>query len=100
MSDDLASVSGEMKEKFEFFRRKVQRAAHHFDAVGRGVDDKVACADGGFCALGGAAQMSTYASKEFLNAEWLGYVVVGAGVEGLDLGAFVIAHGEDQHGCG
>jgi len=36
--------------------------------------------------------------QQFLDAEGLGDVVVGAGVEGFDLGALVIAHGENEHG--
>lgn len=97
VGDDLAGVAGKVKEEFEFLRRKVQRPTHDLDAVCRRIDDEVAGGDCGLCALGGAAEMSTYAGKEFLNVEGLGYVVVGAGIESFDLGAFVVAYGEDEH---
>ena len=43
------------------------------------------------------AQVGPHARQQFLNAEWLGHVVVGAGIERLDLGALVITHREHQH---
>jgi len=46
------------------------------------------------------AQVGTDPGQQFLDAEGLGDVVVGAGVEGFDLGALVIAHGENEHGGG
>ncbi len=42
--------------------------------------------------------MGAHAGQQFLNAERLGDVVVGAGVERLDLGALVVAHGKNQDG--
>ena len=40
--------------------------------------------------------MSAYAGEQFLNAEGLGDVIVGTGIEGFDLGALVFANGEDN----
>ena len=54
--------------------------------VGADVDDEVAGLDGRGGALGGAAQVGADAGQQFLNAEGLGDVVVGAGVERFDLG--------------
>ncbi len=64
------------------------------------IHHEVAGLDGRRGPLRGAAQMGADAGQQFLNAEGLGDVVVGAGVEGLDLGALVVAHGEDQHRSG
>ena len=70
--------------------------AEHGDAVVGDVDDEVAGLDGRGGALGSAAQMGADAGQQLLNAEGLGDVVVGAGVEGLNLGALVVADGENQ----
>jgi hypothetical protein len=44
--------------------------------------------------------VSTNAGEEFLNAEGLGDVVIRTGIEGFDLGALVVADGEDDDGRG
>ncbi len=61
------------------------------------VDHKVAGLDGRGGPLRRAAQMGADAGQQFLNAEWLGHVVVGAGIERLDLRALVIANRKHQH---
>ena len=47
---------------------------------------------------GGAPQQSPQARQHFLHVEWLGDIVVGAGVDTLDLVAPSVAGGQDQDG--
>ena len=61
------------------------------------VDHKVAGLDGRGGALRGPPQMRPHAGQQFLNAEGLGYIVVGAGVERLHLRSLVVADGKNQH---
>src|ERR1019366_5082225 len=42
--------------------------------------------------------MSAHAGEEFLDAEWLGDVVIRTSIESFDFGAFVVANGEDDDG--
>jgi hypothetical protein len=37
--------------------------------------------------------------QQLLNAEWLGHVVVGARIERLYLGSFLVPHREHDDGC-
>ena len=48
-------------------------------------------------ALRSAAQMRPHPRQQFLNAEWLGHVVVGAGVQRLHLRPLVLADRKNQH---
>ena len=97
VSEDLAGVAREEQEQVEFFGGEVHGAAGDADGVRGGIDDKIADLDGAVAgALGSAAEMSTDAGKEFLDVEGLGDVVVGSGIEGFDLGVFLIADGEDD----
>src|ERR1700677_52424 len=100
MRNDLAGVAGQVDEQVEFLGCEVDGAAKHSDGVSRRIDDEVANLNGGCRAFRSAAQMGTNAGKQLLNAEWLGNVVVGSGVKGLDFGALVVAHGENHDRCG
>ena len=80
-------------------------AAGDVDAVLAVVDGEVARGEDagighGGCAVGRArvADGGADAREELLGAEGLGEVVVGAGVEGLDLIALVAAGGDDKDG--
>jgi hypothetical protein len=59
------------------------------------VHHEVAGLNCGRGALGGAAQVGADPGQQLLDAEGLGDVVVGAGVEGFHLGALVVADGEE-----
>lgn len=101
MGDDLAGVASEMEQEVEFFRGEVNGLTLHRNGMGGHIDDEVARFDGGGGAFRRAAEVGAHAGHEFLDAEGLGHVVVGAGVEGFDLGALVIAYGEhDDRGGG
>ena len=84
VGDDLAGVTREMKQEFKLFGREVQRLTGDFDAVGCCINHEVADGDGGLGALGSAAEVCANAGEQFLDAEWLGDIVIGAGVEGLN----------------
>ncbi len=45
----------------------------------------------------GAAQQRTHAGQHFLKMKWLGDIIVGPGVEALNLVAPTIPRGEDQY---
>ncbi len=96
MGDGLAGLAREIEKQFEFGRREAERFSAELGGVGFGVDDEVAGFDDGDDAFGGAAEMGTDAGEKFLDAEGLGDVVVGAGVEGLDFALLVLSNGEDD----
>ena len=94
---DLACIAGKKEEKIEFFGREVDGAGGDGDGVGGGIDEKIADLDRSIAgALRSAAEMGADAREELLDAEGLGDVVVGAGVEGFHLGVLLIAHGKDE----
>ena len=61
------------------------------------VNHKVAGLDGRRGALRSAAQMRPHPRQQLLNAEWLGDVVVGAGIERFHLRPLVLANRQNQH---
>jgi len=100
MGDDLAVVAGQVGDELEFFGGEVDGASLDGDGVGDGVDEEVSGLNGAGGALRGAAEVGADAGEEFVVAEGLGDVVVGASVEGFDLGALVVADGEYEDGGG
>src|SRR2546430_1464331 len=70
------------------------------DGFGGQVDGEV---DGGYDSgflrgWGGAAQRGAHAGEEFVHAERFGDVVVGAGIQGVDLRGFGVPGGQDDDG--
>jgi len=55
--------------------------AKHSNGVSVGVKYEIADFDGGRGPLGSATQMGADPGEQFLDDEWLGYVVVGSGVQ-------------------
>ncbi len=100
VGEDFAGVAGEEKKQVEFLGCEMNGTAGDGDGVGTGIDEKVANFNGAIAGtLGRTAKMGAHAGEELLNAERLGDVVVGAGIEGLHFGVLLIAHGEDEDGC-
>ena len=98
MRDHFAGVARQVEQQFEFLGREVNGFARNFDAVGGGINHKITGHNGRLGALRGAAQMGPHPRQQFLDAERLGDVVVGAGVERLNFGALVIAYRENEDG--
>jgi hypothetical protein len=103
VAEDLAGTVGHVEEQVELLGGEVDVGAADGDAVVGDVDGEVADVDG----LGGggiegslAAELGADAGLELLDVEGLGDVVVGAGVEGGDLGSLLLADGEDEDGSG
>ncbi len=94
---DLARMPGEVEHQVELFGREVNRLALHGDSVRGCIHDEVAGLDGGGGAFGCTAKMGAHAGQQFLNAEGLGDVVIGAGVEGLNLGSFVVTNRKHEY---
>ncbi len=85
MRHHLAGVARQVQKQIEFLGREMNGLALHGDGMGSLIDDEVASLDGRSGTLRGAAQMRAHAGQQFLNAEWLGHIVVGAGVERFNL---------------
>jgi len=99
MSKDLARIAREQQQEIEFLGGEMYGAAGDGDGVSRRVDDKVAHLDRTVAgAFGSAAEMGAHAGEELLDAEGFGDVVVGAGIEGFNLGVLLIAHRENEDG--
>jgi hypothetical protein len=96
MGNDPPGVSREMNQQLKFLRREVQWFSNDLDAVRHGVNDEVTRADYRFGSLRRAPQMRTHSGEEFLDAERLCDVIVGAGIERLNLRTLVIANRQDQ----
>ena len=101
MGEDLSGVLSEDDEEVELLGCEVGFLAADEDFVLRNVDDEVAHGDD-LLGLGGgggaAAELGADAGLQFLDAEGLGDVVVGAGVERGYFDGFLIANGEDDDG--
>ena len=70
------------------------------DLVCGGVDAEVADLEFAnrfeFVIGGNAAQVGAHTRQQFVHAEGLGDVVVGAGIEGFKLLPFLVAHGDNE----
>jgi len=97
MGDDLTGMPGQVHEEIKFLRREMKGLSKHLREMRSLVDDKVSGLD--FCsgALGRPAQMRANACEKLLNAEGLGYVIVGSRIQRFDLAAFLAAHRQDEY---
>jgi len=101
VAEDAVGVVGHVEQELELFGGEMDVGAADVDAVLVDVDGEVADVDGvAERGLGGvlAAELGADAGFELLNVERFGYIIVGAGVEGGDLGSFLLADGEDDDG--
>jgi hypothetical protein len=99
MGENLSGVLGEDDEEVELLGRKVGFLAADEDFVLGNVDDEVSYGDdllGLGCGCGAAAELGADAGLQLLDAERLGNVIVGAGVEGGYFDGLLIADGEDD----
>lgn len=98
MSENLAGVLREVEEQIELRGCEVDGVAEQGDGVRVRIDAEVARFNRSAHAFRSAPQVSAHTSEEFLGAEWLGDVVVGAGIECFDFGLFLVAHGKHHDG--
>jgi hypothetical protein len=100
--DELAAVDGKHAQQFEFDRGQVDLSAVAGHAPRCKVDCHWADAHDRFVGvIAAAAQDGADAGGELLGAEWLGDVVVGAGVERAHLLVFIAqgAEHDDREGA-
>ena len=92
MGDDFAGVLREVGQQLEFRRRKMHGLVADGDGVGILIDGEVAYRYDGSGSLRSSPQMRANPRQQLLNTEWLGDVIIRAGVESFHLGAFLIAN--------
>src|SRR2546423_2440668 len=93
-------IMHEIREQPILVRRKLHGIAVHADATGAGVEPDRSAIELALGVPGGAAQQRADARKHFLKMKGFGYVIVGAGVEALRLGAPAVARREYEDGHG
>src|SRR5262249_55559223 len=101
-SPDGARLAEESREQAELGRREVHFAAGFVNGAGFEIHGDVReTVDGRLLTARLApAQEGPGTGQELSHPEWLRHVVVGAGVEELDLLALLAAYGQDQDGNG
>ena len=103
MGEDLSGVLGEDDEEVELLGCEVCFLAANENFVLGNVDDEVAHGDdllGLGCGRGATAKLGADAGLQLLDAEGLGDIVVGSGVERGYFDGLLIADGEDDDGRG
>src|SRR5262245_42886857 len=95
--DHAAGVVHEIGEQAVLVRGELDRVAVHAHAAGAGIEAHRAAIELALGVPGGAPQQRADARQHLLQVEGLGDVVVGAGVEALDLVAPAVAGGENEH---
>ena len=99
VGDDLSAMLEQQTEECVFFDGEVNVRAGLGHGASREIDLHVAERCDAYLAGGlGAAEEDADAGEEFAAAEGFGEVVVGAGIQGGDLGGFVALDGEDEDG--
>ena len=95
----FSSVGDELPKQLEFLGRQLYGSAFYGDRAFFEIDHQIVGNEGRDGVAGaGATQGSADAGHQFLDAEGLDDVIIGAGVERLDLVAFGVAHGEHDDG--
>ena len=97
MRHHLAGMAREVQQQIKFLGSKVNRLSLHRDSVSSASMHEVACLHRAGSAFRSSAHVGAHAGEQFLDAERLGHIIIRAGVEGLNLGAFVLANAEHQH---
>ena len=94
--DDAARMVHEIGQQPVLVRGELHRVAVHRHAAGAGVELHRPAGDLARGMAGGAAQQGAHAGEQLLHVEGLRYVIVGAGIEALDLVAPAVAGGQDD----
>src|SRR3984957_20691353 len=97
MCHHLTGVASQVQQQLEFLGREMGWLALNGEGVRLHVNYKVACFEGGSGALRRAPQMRSDPSQQLLNAEWLGYIVVGARIQRFHFRPLVLADRKHQH---
>ena len=89
MSEHLIGMGRKIRQQVEFFRRETYFAITHQHLAGTQNRFEIADLNARLLLVlglqGGSSQACPHACQEFVHAEWLRYIIVGAGIEGLDL---------------
>src|SRR5512133_2045442 len=87
-------------QEIVFLRRQLDLPGADFDDAAHEVDGKIAEAERGPLAVGLQLmpKRRPHPGEQLVHAEGLGYVIVSAEIERLDLARFVAATGEDDDG--
>ena len=99
VAQGLSLLGDEMAEQFKFFWGETDGVAFDGDGALGEINFQIIREKGG-CSYGGGcvAESRADASHQFLGAERLDDIIVGAGIEGLDFVAFGVANGEHDDG--
>src|SRR3954464_7379559 len=92
-----AGMVHEIREQTIFVRGELDRVAVDADAAGAGVEAHAAAIELALGVAGRTTQQGADAREDLLEMERLRDIVVGAGVEALDLVAPAIACGQDEN---
>jgi len=102
----IAGVSREVDKDLVLLGRKRNRAVPYADSMFGKVDMEIADFNRRgvlFSASGSPPEVGTDSSQQLFNAEWLGYVIVGAGIERLSLIVLIASrreHNDRNRGLG
>src|ERR1700704_2684142 len=94
--NDTAGVVHEIGKQAIFVRGQLDRIAVDGDPAGAGIEAHAAAIELALGVAGRTTQQGADARQDFLEMERLRDIVVGAGVETLDLIAPTVARGQDQ----
>ena len=97
LRDHAATMTQEIGDQPVFQRRQRDRHAAHADLHLAFVERDVAGDHHGRRVAGGAAHDRAQARQQFLHAEGLRQVIVGAGVDAVDALGPTATRGQDQH---
>ena len=95
MRKDFSRVPCQIDQKLKFLRSQVDFASFHQNRASWHIDPKISDLDyRGLSLLWHlrSARCRTYSCEQFVNAEWLRYVIVGAGIQRFHLNRFLTFH--------
>src|SRR5579872_2166133 len=97
MVNYLTGTPRDVNEKFELLRSKTNFAVSNRNPAGGRVNAKISDLNDRifFSAYRDAAEVRTDPRQELIHAEWLGHVIVSAGIECFDLLLLFVADGEN-----
>src|SRR6185312_2955265 len=98
LGDDRPRAQHEVLEDAVLEGRQLHRCVIHLHGLGARVQSDCAAYELRAGPATGATQQRLYARQHFLEVEWLGYIVVGAGLQALHFVLPAVPRGQDQNG--